>query len=287
MLPFLLRDYTLLRYNSIEKRKSMRNLEELIHRLHLEDLRNENHPSFFDENEDYDMLIVRLPVLSNEFETSSIGFIFTHEKSFLYDRTEEAFRELETRFEAPYKLLDKMIDRLLKTFVKYQDLTADMEEVLYEGSATDDFMTNWLGLKRDILRIERILLRTSETIKEVIDHYIDVDADTFPTNSYVDLFEHTERIQRSATLQLSKLDYIYSFYNARINEKMNLLVYFLTIISAIFLPLNLVVGFFGMNTSGLPFAQGDYGTLSAITLMLSLVIITTFTVYIWRRKVEK
>jgi len=79
---------------------------------------------------------------------------------------------------------------------------------------------------------------------------------------------------RSATLQLSKLDYLHSFYNAKSNEKMNRILYILTIISAVFLPLNLVVGFFGMNTSGLPFTQVPLGTFYAVSIMISLFIIT-------------
>lgn len=35
------------------------------------------------------------------------------------------------------------------------------------------------------------------------------------------------------------------------NEKMNQSLYFLSILSAIFLPLNLIVGFFGINTNDL------------------------------------
>lgn len=204
------------------------------------------------------MIIIRLPLIANTLKTNSCGFILTSDKSYFYDKKEKSFQELASRFVAPYKLLDKMISRLLKSFGKYQDRTADMEEVLYEDSSAEDFMTNCLGLKRDILRIERILQRTSEAFQEVTSHY--ADAENFPMNSYVDLDEHTERIQRLASLQLSKLDYIYNFYNARTNEKMNRLIYFLTIISAIFLPFNLVVGFFGMNTRGLPFSQGNYGT---------------------------
>jgi len=262
----------------------MNDVKELIDSLHLEDIRNDIHPSFFDENEEYDMLIIRLPIIANALEIHSYGFILATEKSYYYDKSKKEFEELSSRFEGPYKFLDKLCDRLVKSFETYKDAIADMEEVLYVDKAPDDFMTKWLGLKRDILRIERILMRTSETMKEVIDYY--TKEELFPMNSYVDVYEHIERVNRSATLQLSKLDYIYNFYNARTNEKMNKMVYLLTIISAIFLPLNLVVGFFGMNTSGLPFAGGEFGTLSAIILMLSLVTITSFIVHLWRRKVE-
>jgi magnesium transporter len=262
----------------------MKNIEEVIDTLHLEDLRNEIHPSFFDENEEYDMLIVRLPIIAETLKIGSYGFILTAERSYYYDKQEQEFKELASRFEGPHKFLNKLTDKLLKSFQKYQDSVSDMEEVLYDDHATHDFMTQWLGLKRDILRIERILLRTAGTMSDFIEYY--ADNDTFPMNAYVDLHEHIERTHRSATLHLSKLDYIYNFYNARTNEKMNKMVYLLTIISAIFLPLNLVVGFFGMNTSGLPFAGGDFGTLSAVILMISLMLTTSLVVYIWRKKVE-
>ena len=40
-------------------------------------------------------------------------------------------------------------------------------------------------------------------------------------------------------------------------------VYLLSILTALMMPATLVTGFFGMNTGGLPFAQGDHGTLLA------------------------
>ena len=263
----------------------MENIEQLIDALHLEDVRNEQHPSIFDENEEYDMLIVRIPVISNELSAKSLGFIITKEKSYIYHKEKQRFEELTGRFEGPYKLLDKLTDKILKSFVKYQDSVADMEELLYEDSYKTDFMNTWLGLKLEILRIERILLKAERTIDNFIDYYTDVPG--FPMNNYIDIHEHIERTMRSATLQLSKLDYLYSFYNAKSNDKMNKMIYILTIISAIFLPLNLVVGFFGMNTSGLPFASGTAGTYYAVFLMISLAVITSAIVQVWRKKVEK
>jgi zinc transporter len=40
-------------------------------------------------------------------------------------------------------------------------------------------------------------------------------------------------------------------------------VYLLSILTALMMPATLVTGFFGMNTGGLPFAQGEHGTLLA------------------------
>lgn len=263
----------------------MKNIEQTVDVLHIEDLRNEMHPSFFDENEEYNMLIVRLPIIGETLNVVSTGFVFTPNNSYYYNKTEQKFEAYDNRFESTHKFINKVINKLMKSFNKYQDTVADMSELLYAKQHTNDFMENWFKLKHDILRIEHVLLRTSLTMNEFVKHYEHEEG--FPMNHYIDLHEHIERTMRSATLQLSKLDDLYSFFTAHTNEKMNRMIYMLTIISAIFLPLNLVVGFFGMNTSGLPFAKGNFGTLSAVTLMFSLVVVTSFVVYIWRRKVER
>ncbi len=262
----------------------MQQIDQQIDQLHLEDLRNKLHPSIFDENDEYDMLIVRLPVIKEELESISLGFIFTQASSYQYNIIENNFEELDNRFEGPHKKIDIFLDKLLKSFNSYQDQISDMEESLYEDTAKINFMTQWLGLKRDILRIERIMLRTAGVMQDMINYYEQVEG--FPINHYVDIHEHCERILRSATLQLSKLDYLYSFYNARTNEKMNRLIFLLTIISAIFLPLNLIVGFFGMNTSGLPFTEGANGTLNVIVGLGFLITATSLGVLLWRRRIE-
>lgn len=261
------------------------NIEELVDDLHLEDLQNEKHPSIFDDNEEYNMLIVRVPEIKDDLGATSIGFVFTESASYLYNKEHQHFEESDKRFESPYKILDKTTDKLLKSFTEYQDTTADIEENLYKNVQNEDFLHTWLELKLDILRIERILLRSSDTIDQFIEFY--KDDESFPVNNYVDLYEHMERTMRSATLLLSKLDYLYSFYNAKSNDKINKMIYILTVISSIFLPLNLVVGFFGMNTSSLPFSSGNYGTYYAIALMATLVVITSAIFLVWRKKVEK
>ncbi len=51
-------------------------------------------------------------------------------------------------------------------------------------------------------------------------------------------------------------------------QRTNQNVYLLSILTALMMPATLVTGFFGMNTGGLPFAQGEYGTLLATLVAL-------------------
>jgi zinc transporter len=51
-------------------------------------------------------------------------------------------------------------------------------------------------------------------------------------------------------------------------QRTNENVYLLSILTALMMPATLVTGFFGMNTGGLPFAQGEHGTLLATAVAL-------------------
>ncbi|OYZ64605.1 MAG: hypothetical protein B7Y17_03670 [Sulfuricurvum sp. 24-42-5] len=65
---------------------------------------------------------------------------------------------------------------------------------------------------------------------------------------------------------------------------MNRSIYILTIVSIVFLPLNLVVGFFGMNTGGLPFQDSTMGTTYAFISMILFTAILAIAVFL---KIER
>ena len=265
----------------------MKQMEHKIDTLHYDDLANRDHSSVFDENETYDMLIVRLPEIKemHELDIVSYGFVITEETSYFFNPLSSALEELSERFDGPYRIIDRKVDKVLAEFQAYEDEILKLEESLYSEKRQNNFIGGWLNLKRDIVRIERVMLRTVTILNEMVSHYEKEEG--FPVNHYLDLHEHCERLYRSATLQLAKLDYLYNFYNTRTNEKMNRLIFLLTIISAIFLPLNLLVGFFGMNTSGLPFTAAEEGTMKVVWFMGFVAVLTLLIVMLWRKKIEE
>jgi Mg2+ and Co2+ transporter CorA len=56
----------------------------------------------------------------------------------------------------------------------------------------------------------------------------------------------------------------------------------LTVLTAIFLPLNLVTGFFGMNFEGLPLIHSMNGFWAVVGVMLCLGI--GLSVFFWRKR---
>lgn len=62
-------------------------------------------------------------------------------------------------------------------------------------------------------------------------------------------------------------------------QRTNQNLYILSIVTALLLPATLVTGIFGMNTGGLPFSEGPYGTLHAALIAAGAALAT----YLWLR----
>jgi magnesium transporter len=97
-----------------------------------------------------------------------------------------------------------------------------------------------------------------------------------------DVLEHIERVvhhvRRLEQSAETAVQIHFSVQGSRTNDIMRTL----TVLTAIFLPLNLITGFFGMNFDGLPLIHRQTGVWWALALML-LVAITLVSVF-WRKR---
>lgn len=90
-------------------------------------------------------------------------------------------------------------------------------------------------------------------------------------------------LERNIKENIARLESIYTYINTVRNEKINKNIYFLSIMSAIFLPLNLIVGFFGMNTKNLFLSENDYGTYYILGVILTIF----FILFLWYQFKDK
>jgi len=151
---------------------------------------------------------------------------------------------------------------MLASFHESIDL---MEEQLYENTSLSSFMRYWLNNKKDLSRINRLLTLGVDVLENFIQTYL--KEEDFLAIHFKDIHEHLGRTNRSTLLAIDKLNNLYNFYTSRNNERMNKTIYLLTIFSGIFLPLNLIVGYFGMNTHGLPLDGIPNGTTIVTSLL--------------------
>lgn len=253
-----------------------------IHELHLKDLQNPLHPSMYEEYNNYSILILRLPEhIGKRSKIYSYGFILSENAIYYYDKKQNHFVLFSGYLEELYRFFIDKIDTLMHDIEFVQEKVVSLEESLYK-KFTSSFMDHWHELKKELSRSERVLLKAVDALKIFMSK--SKFQDTFPLNEFNDLHEHLERILRSNIAVNDQLDNLYHYYTLRSNDRMNRSIYLLTIISVIFLPLNLVVGFFGMNTGGLPF-QNPMGTFDAFIAMIVFAVILTAAV-LWKIKRE-
>jgi len=245
-----------------------------INKYLLEDIESEDHPSNFETSKDYSVLILRLPEeVGDTLEINSYAFVLKDDKVFIYDRKTKEFKNLGD-INTMIEFLDEKVERLIKKVQRYHIDSEKLEESLYEGQLDSNFMQKWLEYKKDISLIQRLTFHAAIAFELFVNYQ---KKNTKEINhSFNDLLEHIKRVDQLSKSALEKLDNLYNFYRAKVDEKMNKNMYILTIISGIFLPLTLITGFFGMNTGGLPYTQEANGTYKVI--ILSLIVEAAFLI---------
>jgi magnesium transporter len=265
-----------------------------IHELHLKDIKNPVHPSLYETSEEYQILIIRLPELwegranilslrnPEAWDTKgryySYSFILIVSKIYYFDKKTTSFELLSGGLNDLYRFLNEKIDDLMNDLDMAQDKIAFMEEGFFKDSGAIS-MQRWHSLKKELSRSERVIIKALDTLQAFVAKMNNQELH----NEFNDLHEHLERSLRNTLSANGQLDDLYRYYNLRSNDRMNRSIYVLTIVSVIFLPLNLAVGFFGMNTGGLPFQSSNFGTLYAFESMIVFAILLIAAV-IWKIK---
>ena len=245
----------------------------------IDDLLNKEHPSDFEVTDDFSILILRLPFIKgDEVDVFSYGFLIKDNEVYLFNREKKDFDKLGD-FESLYKYLDVRVDKILAKLNKFHVEIARLEDNLYENKIPKTFANEWLKLKKDLVLIERLMSHAMIAFERFVKYY-KLNNDL----AFIDLNEHINRAFRFSKNAIEKLDYLYEFYKAKQDEKMNKIMFILTIISGVFLPLTLITGFFGMNTGGLPWTNDEYGTIKAVIVSIVLEIPVIYILWIYMKR---
>ena len=245
----------------------------------IDDILNKDHPSDFEPTKDYSVLILRLPYIKDDkVEVYSYGFLIKDNEVYIFNREKKDFEKLGN-FNDLYEYLDIRIDKILVKLNNFHMQIAKMEDNLYENQISKEFPNRWLKLKKELVLIERLMAHAMIAFERFMKYY-KLQEDF----AFLDLNEHINRSFRFAKNAIEKLDYLYEFFKAKQDEKMNKIMFVLTLLSGIFLPLTLITGFFGMNTGGLPWTDDKYGTLKAVIVAVILEVPIVYGVWKMMRR---
>lgn len=181
---------------------------------------------------------------------------------------------------------DEFLDLCYERFENNKNITLlynaevdQLEDNLYSRKLSNAFMDTWFDLKKDLARIERFLTRQIFASKDFMKAY---DKDThFPELDFTNFLNDLTFLLNTSQGLLGRLDNLHNYYSSIKNDRLNRNIYLLTLLSGVFLPLNLIVGFFGMNTEGLFFKDNPLGTMNVVYILggIFLVFVLGFNVF--------
>jgi magnesium transporter len=97
-----------------------------------------------------------------------------------------------------------------------------------------------------------------------------------------DVLEHVERVLTHVRRLESSAETAVQIHFSEQSNRTNAIMRTLTVLTAIFLPLNFLTGFFGMNFEGLPLIHSPTGFWIIFGLMLALGV--GLSLYFWRKR---
>ncbi|CZE50555.1 CorA family divalent cation transporter [Campylobacter geochelonis] len=251
-----------------------------LNEFHLEDIKSSKHNSAFIQNSNYNILILKLFTLKDKkIEPFNLNLIIENNQIYHFDG--DNFIKIDG-YDALFEFLDPKINKILEIVAILSNKIEKLENRFYENQDLDNFNKIWFFNKSNLIKMSRVLSKADEAFKEFLKFYHSENQDL--NIKFDDLLEHIQRSNKNTDYAIENLDTIYMVHSTYKDEKIQKSLYALTMLSGIFLPLNFIVGFFGINTSSLPFSSGTGGTYYVVLILIISALIFAFVLHYIDRK---
>ena len=169
-----------------------------------------------------------------------------------------------------HELIDALVDNVLPT-IDRMDEAADAIEEETVRSPQKSTIEAILKLKRSTLRVHRVMAPQREVLNRL-------SRGEFPLIReaaqifYRDIYDHVARIEDLNQTLRDRADYALATYLSSVANRQNEVMKVLSIIAAIFLPLTLVAGIYGMNFENMPELRVPWAYFAVLGFMGIVII---------------
>ena len=178
-----------------------------------------------------------------------------------------------------YDFLEQIVDGDLAVMERYEDELGRIEDAVLKYEQED------LGRVREIHNDIRKLLVHYEQIIDMAQEFEENENGFFSEENlrYIRLFMNL--IVRRRDYAISIRDYtmqVHDLYHAHLEMKQNRIMTLLTVVTTIFMPLTLIVGWYGMNFRYMPELESPYGY--PVVILVSLAIVISCLIFFKKKK---
>lgn len=168
-----------------------------------------------------------------------------------------------------YDFMEQIIINDLPLLERYEKELDVMEDSILAGNE-DSIMSRLVDIRGEILDLRAHYEQLIDMGQE-----FEENENSFFSSKNLRFFRmFTERTERLLTIVTNLKDHtmqVRDLYHAQLEKKQNKIMTFLTIISTIFMPLTLIVGWYGMNFKYMP--ELDSPVAYPIVIIISLIIL--------------
>ncbi|WKE66809.1 CorA family divalent cation transporter [Gallaecimonas kandeliae] len=144
-----------------------------------------------------------------------------------------------------------------------------------------DLRSTVLVLERKLISLRRYLEPQQGMLEDLTDELED-ELEAEPLRLLLDIQDRMTRLLESLNLLRERIKLLRDDMNAERDAQMNKTLYLLSIVTALFLPLSVITGYFGMNVGGLPWVEDKDGWLWVSALMGGCFVLSGLLMW-WRR----
>lgn len=254
-------------------------------------------PKFYIRNK-YSFLILQFPIYNKKTRTVDAeeieffigdGYIITSHKNNLPPLVELFNMCVADKFHREQHLDGDNISLLYEIIVNLQEycypimdhMSLDIKNIesnIFEGRERE-MVREILLIKRNILNFRKIMEAHKDVLQKLARTKVDYLCASDMKQYYSDLIEHTKNIWDILNGQKEMIEALEDTNTSLVSFKLNDIMRTLTIFSGIVLPLTLIAGIFGMNTTeGMPFMNQILGFWEIMGIMI-LVAVTMFSYF--------
>lgn len=178
-----------------------------------------------------------------------------------------------------YNLIDKMTVKDYNMLSNIEQEISDVEEDVLNGK-TKDYSKDIVLLKNKLL----FLKKHYEPLLDIIEDLTENENSILEERTiayFVILFNRIERLNRKVGNLRDYVTQVRESYQAQLDISLNNTMKLFTVLTAIFSPLTLIVGWYGMNFPFMPEFHWKYGYVFVITLSITVLF---FCLWIFKKR---
>jgi magnesium transporter len=268
-----------------------------LHRLALEDVAHTHQRPKFDEYEDQDFVVLRVPDPEGQttqqiclFVAPELLICFLERPLPALDAIRERIRQKRPRLMAggadylAYAIIDLVVDLYFPVIDAYDKRIDEIEDTIFSSPRRVEVPVIH-EMKRDLAAWQRIAWQTRDVILRMLGEEIPTLSQT--TRLHLrDCLDHARQVADLNEAARDRASGLLDLYLSVMSNRMNEIMRVLTVIATIFMPLAFIAGVYGMNfdTGKSRFNMPELGWAWGYPFALSLMAATAAGLLIYFRK---